>query len=206
MPFWITLSSVSAAQEHSQCCTQPSCETRHRLSCSIAQTKNQGGILCLNAAPEQSRGTCAKASHCFFFFLKLDTCSLSNLAWPKQPDPRDKGDPWQKERQRPQLLPSEKSVSCVRASQCLIMSWSFSATCAMKDTNLYLLLDLKQNTQLILSLAALPRWASSLSLELMCSGRGQKDGFYGYCLSINSFSLGDFYFHCPSIYAMQGIM
>lgn len=37
MPFWITSSSVSAAREHSQCCTQPSCEMRYRLSCSRAQ-------------------------------------------------------------------------------------------------------------------------------------------------------------------------
>lgn len=157
-------------------------------------TDNKGGILCWNAAPEQSRGTCAKVSH----ILKLDTCSLSNLVWPKQLNPREEGSP--------QLLLSEKSVSCVRVSQCLIMPWSFSATWAMKDTNLYLLLDLKQATQPILSLAALPCWASSLALELMCFGMGQKDGFYGCCLSINSFSLGDFYFHCPSIYAMQGIM
>lgn len=62
--------------------------------------------------------------------LKLDTCNLSNLVWPKQPNPRDERNPWYKERESPWLLPSEKSVSCVRVPQCLIMSWSFSATCA----------------------------------------------------------------------------
>lgn len=110
MPFWITSSSVSAAREHSQCCTQPSCEMRYRLSCSRAQTEIKCEILCLNAAPEQSRGTCAKASHSFLW--SWTPAAFLTLCDPSNQTPE--------EREIPDTRRDKAPNYCLLKSQCLV--------------------------------------------------------------------------------------
>ena len=146
MPFRATLPSLPAAQVRSHCWTQPSWEMGRRLSCSTAQPETEGGSLILNAAPEQSRGTCAKAC-CSSLWSRTPTACLSWL-WAQATKPQGRRvlralPEWGRPTPSYSLLKTPCPV-CLILAQHFIVSWSFSVTCATKDSNMYLLLDLKQ--------------------------------------------------------------